>query len=112
MTLERRTPMKRSPMKRTARQLARSPIKPKRKVLDNEFTAAVKAEAWRRAGGHCEFPDCSRTTWIVYHHRWQRGKGGPGTLGNCMVLCTPHHEHVHSHGTESYERGWLLRGGA
>lgn len=110
MTLKRHTPMKRTQMQRTGAQMKRTPIKAKRKVLDNEFTPAVKAEIWRLAGGQCE--RCGSRSWLVYHHRWQRGKGGPGTVENGMLACTPCHEYIHSHGTESYERGWLRRGGA
>lgn len=113
MSLERRTPLKRSPMKRTASQLKRTAIKPKPKgkaAAEQEFSPAVKAEAWRRAGGHCRFPGCRRTTWIVYHHIWRRGQGGPGTVENCAPLCVPHHEHVHANITEARELGLLSRG--
>lgn len=110
MSLERRTPLKRSPMKRTGAQLARTGIKRKpksAKAAELEFPADVKAAADRRAGFHCEFPGCPRPI-NRYHHRKLRKHGGPGTLENCMALCDPHHRHIHDHPSESYAAGWLV----
>lgn len=87
--------------------LERKPIKRRpSKPRENEFSAAVKAQARRRAGGVCEFPHCHGPI-DQHHHIQRRSQGGPGTLENCLCLCLTHHIYIHAHSTESYERGWL-----
>lgn len=82
-------------------------MKQKRRApLSNEFSAEVKREASWRAGFTCEFPDCQRVI-TRHHHIWRRGQGGPGTLENCMCLCTAHHDYIHANPAESFEHGWL-----
>lgn len=110
MSLERRTPLKRSPMKRTDGQLARNPIKKKargERSTELDFSDEVKGQVDRRAGLRCEFPGCSRVL-TEYHHRKLRKHGGPGTVENCMGLCCAHHRYVHANPAEAYAAGWLI----
>lgn len=57
---------------------------------DEEFTAAVKAAAWARCGGHCEGDGCgapfSAANTPQYDHRVAAALGGEATLDNCRVL--------------------------
>lgn len=110
MTLERRTPLKRSPMKRTGAQLQRAAFKRKAKGIRAtalDFSDEVKAQVRLRAGGRCEFPGCGGPI-EHFHHRLLRKHGGPGTVLNCMGVCRISHRYIHDHPSESYANGWLI----
>jgi len=95
------------PMKR--KRMKRSRPDPERGV---EFSDDTKAQARVRAGNRCE-GHCTKgcaTRIAVFHHRQRRTQGGKGTLENCLALCRNCHDHIHDHPTESYLRGWLIRG--
>jgi hypothetical protein len=96
MTLERRTPLKRTPTKRT------------RKVNAKDFPAHVKDEIRRRSRGQCEFPDCLKHA-QHFHHRLMRSHGGQGVAENGLHVCFFHHAFIHANHTLSYEAGWLIR---
>lgn len=64
-------------------------------------------EVMERCYGVCEFPGCAHRADHV-HHRKLRSQGGPDTAENCMALCFTHHDYIHAHPAESYDRGWLL----
>lgn len=96
-------------MKRSAKQLARKPIKRKPwKPDENDFSDEVKAEVRRRSGDRCEMPGCKVSPIQHFHHRKLKKQGGPGTVHNCMGLCAAHHQWVHANPKVSYEHGWLL----
>lgn len=93
--IARKTPMRRTPMHRTARR-------------DDgvEFLPHVKQEAAFRHHNHCGFPGCKRAI-QTYHHILRRSQGGKGTVGNCLPLCHEDHRYIHDHPAESFENGWL-----
>lgn len=107
MTLERRTPLKRSPIKRTNAQLQRAAFKRRQKRKKNEFSTKVKEQVRARAMNTCEFPGCTKVI-RHFHHRRRRSQGGSGEASNCLGLCLQHHDYIHDHPAESYENGWLL----
>lgn len=59
--------------------------------MREEFPAKVKLAAWNRERGHCQ--ECGRkiTKGVQYDHRIPAAIGGPPTVENCDVLCTPCH---------------------
>ncbi len=60
-----------------------------------EFSAKIRADAFARAKGCCEHPDCGKKLHpgdIFYDHVIADGLGGPPTLDNCQVLCKSHHD--------------------
>lgn len=102
VTLERKTPLKRTAMRR----------KPTRNASKIEFSPAIKAEVDRRAGGRCEAKTHVCTGRITtHHHRQMRGQGGMGTLENCLACCHACHVEIHKDTKKSYEMGWLIRVG-
>jgi 5-methylcytosine-specific restriction protein A len=64
-----------------------------------EFPKAVKREAWKRSGGHCEFIldsgercGCALTAGkFAYDHVIPDQMGGEPILSNCQAICTPCH---------------------
>ena len=56
-----------------------------------------------RDGGRCRFPGCRRKRWLVAHHLWHWGRGGPTDLDNLVLLCHSHHRLLH-------EGGWRTSG--
>ncbi len=57
-----------------------------------EFTRAIRAAAFQRAGGHCE--KCTAKLYtgkFHYDHRIPDGLTGEPTLPNCVVLCIACH---------------------
>jgi 5-methylcytosine-specific restriction protein A len=63
----------------------------------HEFSAKVRAEAFRRSGGRCE--TCGfllRVGHFDFDHRIANGLGGLPTLDNCVVCCRG------CHGTKTY----------
>lgn len=57
-----------------------------------EFSAKIKAEAFKRCAGHCE--ECTRKLYagdFHYDHDDPDGLTGEPTLSNCRVLCRSCH---------------------
>jgi hypothetical protein len=59
--------------------------------------AQVKRDAWKRAGGRCEFrlhsgEVCGSTTRLEFDHVVPRAQGGPSTIDNIRVLCASHNQ--------------------
>ena len=97
--IARKTPLKRTPMKRT------------RSVSKAEFHPSVRSEVERRSGGRCEAqtPSCSGRA-VLMHHRSRR-KAGDGSVECALHVCSGCHDFIHSNVALSYEKGWLIRGG-
>ncbi len=63
--------------------------------MRREFSKQVKRDAFMRANGNCENPQCgARLTLGKFHYDYSiaDGLGGEPTLENCTVLCTPRHK--------------------
>lgn len=62
-------------------------------VMRQEFSKAIKINAWQRAGGHCEM--CTAKIYggngPHYDHILPDALGGAATLDNCQVLCKTCH---------------------
>jgi hypothetical protein len=44
----------------------------------------------------CTFPGCDRPpSWCIGHHVVPWSDGGPTSLGNAALFCTPHHRVIH-----------------
>lgn len=57
-----------------------------------EFSKKVRAEAFLRCGGKCEFCHAVlKTGEAEFDHRIACALGGEATLDNCQVLCIPCH---------------------
>ncbi len=132
MTLERRTPLRRTPFRQKAVRkpsTAGSVLKvvnvPKRHPARNgDFPPKVKKVVRRRSMGWCEMPGCTRAA-DHFHHRLLRSQGGPGIAENCLHLCGHCHHYVHHDGMTtlveipdeaypiplSHARGWIIRAG-
>jgi hypothetical protein len=54
----------------------------------------------------CEFPGCNSKE-IDLHHKSLRI--GESLYENFMSCCRYHHNYIHSHPQESYEKGWLIK---
>lgn len=71
----------------------------------------IRRDVESRAGGRCEVrADGCTIRGEHAHHRLMRSQGGPDDAGNLLWVCPSCHHYVHAHPTESYERGWLIRG--
>jgi 5-methylcytosine-specific restriction endonuclease McrA len=106
--------MKRTPLKRGSSQLKRTRMKRSRPDPERgvEFSDDVRAQARVRGGNRCE-GRCTKSCTVriqTFHHRLRRTQGGKGTLENCLALCRACHDHIHAHPSESFIRGWLIRG--
>lgn len=56
--------------------------------MRREFPKAVKLEAWKHSGGHCQ--QCTAFLYVGrfhYDHIIADSIGGEPILGNCQVLC-------------------------
>lgn len=59
--------------------------------MREEFPSKVKIAAWLRESGHCQHCGCKIVRGVQYDHRVPAAIGGPPTVDNCDVLCTPCH---------------------
>lgn len=120
MTIERRTPLKRStkPIKRTA--LKRGAVRLKRTVfrtgkpkISKEWQQ-VRRFVEGRANGKCEAntPACPPGSHRGEHahHRVLRAQQGSDDPSNLLWVCALAHDHIHLHPEESYAAGWMIRG--
>lgn len=111
MTLQRKTPLRRTPMRR-----AKTTAKPKR-PLDTGPSQAMKDALWARADGRCEVCGTPIRGDFSRHHRLPRGRGGINCLSNLLLLCghatSPDgcHATIESQRTVAYGFGWLVRTG-
>lgn len=97
--LLRKTPLVRTPIKRTPKRGQRR--------RPTGFNEGTKAQVRRRSGNKCEFPGCaSRAT--QFHHRKLRRFGDHRAV-NALHVCGLHHTHIHDHPQESYLRGLLVQ---
>jgi len=72
---------------------------------------SVKRTVWQRDQGRCQWPTadgsiCASTTRVQFHHRIDRGKGGPNTEDNLVLTCAVHNQYAadQSWGREHMER--------
>ena len=101
MTLTRKTPLRRTAMKRKA---------PSRRY---EFSESTKDEIHRRSRGFCEASlRCCSVRAVHIHHIGRRRPGFTDTAAEGLDLCLRCHEWIHSHPADSEARGWLTRSGA
>lgn len=103
MTLARKTPLKRTAMKRKPRR-----AKPGSSEI--EFRGEERAAIERRSGGRCEAGTevCTGKARVI-HHRLLKSAGGRGGRENGLHICTACHVWIHQHSLVSYARGWMLR---
>lgn len=115
MTLERKTPLRRTPMKRSASP----PRKPRR---DTGPTKTTRTTVWTRAGGRCEVcgGPLAGVCGFSMHHRRARGMGGSSRTelnspSNLVLACgsgtTGCHGNLESHREQAYADGLLLHDG-
>lgn len=64
-----------------------------------------KRDIFLRENSVCMFPDCKSTD-VQLHHR--AGRIGNSLYEYFMSCCSTHHEYIHNHPKESYEKGWLI----
>lgn len=109
MTLERRTPLKRTEFKRRpAKPREPKPSKPSRAGVN--FTEKVKARVRLRAHGCCEAGLAGCTGAIEqFHHRLMKSQGGKGTLSNALGVCHRCHAAIHANPKWAYLHGLLVR---
>ncbi|MDQ3875605.1 MAG: HNH endonuclease, partial [Actinomycetota bacterium] len=60
-------------------------------------SAALRRVLKERDGG-CRFPGCQNTRFLDAHHLEHWAKGGETSLDNLILLCRPHHRHLHEDG--------------
>jgi hypothetical protein len=59
--------------------------------------------------GGCSFPGCDRPPALCHaHHVREWHQGGHTEVGNCVLLCAPHHRWVHATGWDITIRGNLV----
>ena len=64
-------------------------------TLGRYFTAAQRRALAARDLG-CAFPGCDRPpSWTDAHHIVYASRGGPTTIENGVLLCSPHHTEIH-----------------
>lgn len=102
--------MNRSPLARRT-PLRRTPFPRRRPAPSTVIPWTVRSEVETRSGGLCEWPSCPEPATDL-HHRLMRAQGGQHTAANLAHLCRSHHRHIHDHPAQSYESGWLIKGGS
>jgi len=108
---------RRTPLRPSAKPLARSPIRRQssRARARSRTWAAVCRAVFAACGGRCQVgaPGCTGKAGQG-HHRQPRAQGGRDVPGNCLPVCLSCHVWLHCHPSESYARGFLIRrnGGA
>lgn len=101
--------MNRSPLARRT-PLRRTPFPRRRPAPSTVIPWTVRTEVEERSGGLCEWPSCPEQATDL-HHRLMRSRGGKHTATNLAHLCRGHHRSIHNHPAQSYESGWLIKGG-
>lgn len=101
--------MKRTPLQRRT-AIRRTPFPRRRPAKSTVIPWTVRQEVEARSGGLCEWPSCPEQATDL-HHRLMRSQGGKHTVENLAALCRSHHRHIHDHPAQSYESGWLIKGG-
>lgn len=98
--IERSTPLKRSPMRRTVRT--------------RPGWAQARQQRLDYADGWCEtvIPDVCTGIAVHVHHRRRRGQGGTDQQANLLAVCAACHNWIHTHVAAAEKAGWLLRSGA
>jgi hypothetical protein len=99
--LVRKTPLKRSPVKR-----ARQSQKRKRPT---GFTEETKAQVRKRSANQCEVNSegCSHKA-AHFHHRQLR-RHGDHSETNCLHVCSWCHLRIHENPEISYVMGWMVQ---
>lgn len=108
MTLERRTPLKRSELKR-GDPLKRAPIKlrPSRNEIPDDSRAVTVA----RSGGLCEANTPVGPHRAVHLHHKEPRRSRNHAPSNLLHVCSNGHAWIHANPTASYAAGWLIRMG-
>lgn len=117
--------MKRSPLKRGTKQLARTTrltvktrVKPKRDTPrrqnreaedsgENDWSAEVRREVRLRSRGVCEVWGCNFMADQMHHRKLRRF--GDHRAVNALHVCNTHHAWIHANPYESYASGLLVR---
>lgn len=110
--IERRTPLRRTPFRVTARpeQLRRRPLSPvssKRKRVGVD--PALRERVIMRDGGCIAVRLLPHSCWgrIDPHHVWRYGGGGPDEAWNLIAVCRAAHDWIHAHPAEAIRLGLL-----
>ena len=108
MTLERKTPMKRTAMKTTRLPLPRVG---KKSRADRAVLSITTREVATRSQGWCEFtiPGICKRRASHMHHRKSR-RYGDHSPANLVHICHACHDYAHAHPVRSYTNGWLVHG--
>lgn len=112
MTIKRKTPLKRStkPLRRT--ELKRGTVRLKRTAL-KPTKPRGRARPDERLATWCEAQTPACTGRAEHrHHRCMRSQSGGDERENTLDACHACHSYIHAHPAESYERGWLIKGGS
>lgn len=89
MTLLRRTPLTRTPMRR--RRVAGVPL-------------SVRAAVVERAGNACE--RCGAVETLDLHHKLKKSQGGKHTEANLVALCRSCHALIEAHPAQAVAEGF------
>jgi hypothetical protein len=100
--LQRRTPLKRSPMKRRAkrRKDGEWPMAELRPFVMERDRGCVAARLWIEV-------DC--TSRLHLHHVLMRSQGGRDVPDDCVMVCDAHHVALHANPERAYGLGLLRR---
>lgn len=87
-----------------------------RTVEEKAAWSRVRAKVGVRDGWRCVWTNsagsrCQATAFdaiVDTHHVLRRQHGGQDTVENCITLCRPHHDFVHSHPADAIAAGYLL----
>lgn len=99
--------MKRTPLNRSTKPLARSRIN--HKPAPPGFPEPVRMQARLRSGGVCEVGSekCTGTAYHFHHRKLRRHKDH--SLANCLYACPKCHQYIHAEVLLSYLMGWLVQ---
>lgn len=113
MTLERKTPLRRTPFRKITPEQRRawnegpSPKRVKSSSNGNGHTHGVRKIIKRRSKGICE--RCWDAPAGQFHHRRMRSQGGKDTELNLVHLCAICHHWIHHNVQDAYDSGWLVK---
>lgn len=99
--LVRRTPLKRSPLRR-----ARQSQKRKRPT---GFTEGTKALVRRRSANQCEARSEACTHKAAHFHHRKLRRFGDHSEENCLHVCSACHLRIHDNPEIAYVMGWMVQ---
>lgn len=110
MTLERKTPLKRTPFNRKVPLNSKRAVRPKspKRRSEAQELARICERIIEHPSAVCQVDGCGKRPHDP-HHRREMGMGGAyANPENVMAVCRPHHDQIHAETDWSRAQGYLV----